>query len=288
MADPLESARAVGDVPQAPGFLGWTSAWGASVGVICGLMGADWDSLAMGAWGLSGEVNVFTVGHAVLSQGVWGAVLGALVGLMAGAAAMGALTPGLRLRLETPEVSRGYGLWALLSVFLGATMLPGLLSRVGQGDPGRLLAYTPLCALFVGGLALIPVVLVQRARAIRNWRARRLPSHGPRRDPDALQPELKAALRQRAGEPPAQASALSMVITSDEYAIGLLFNEGRAPRVMRHGGYFLLAEARAANVDIIEDPILAHALAGIPTGESVPESTWSRLIHLSRHKREPQ
>ncbi len=102
-----------------------------------------------------------------------------------------------------------------------------------------------------------------------------------RRSSDGLRPELRAALNRRARVPLMNASSLSVVVTADEYVVGLVFAEGRAPRVMRHGGFFLRQAAVDAGVAVVENAVLAHALAAVPTGDPAPASTWPMLMAIS-------
>ena len=95
---------------------------------------------------------------------------------------------------------------------------------------------------------------------------------------------MKAALNRRARAVLVSASSLSVVVTADEYVVGLVFAEGRAPRVMRHGGFFLRQEAAEAGVAIVDDAVLAHALAGVPTGDPAPASTWPMLMAITRDR----
>jgi hypothetical protein len=97
-----------------------------------------------------------------------------------------------------------------------------------------------------------------------------------------MAPEMKAAFSRRARAVPVTPASLSVVITADEYAVGLVFAEGRAPRVERHGGFFLRRAALTAGVPIIDDPSLAARLAVIPTGEPAPEDAWPQLRVISK------
>jgi len=250
---------------------------GAATGVVFTVAGAPWTELAVAGWGLGGATATVDAATAVVLPCVTGGAVGALVGLMVGAASVGALAPGLRARTRGRTPARGWGLAALFLIALAALLVPQLAARVGQGDPGRLLAYTPLAVLALGALALAPVALLERARAVRAWQERLAPEGRRRRDPDELAPEMKAALSRRARAVPATLESLSVVITSDEYAVGLVFTEGRAPRVVRHGGVFLRRAAAAAGVPIVDDPSLAAQLAVTPTGAPAPESAWPRL-----------
>jgi len=284
MGDPLQNARDAGDVPQAPAFLGWSTAMGTSTGLSFGVADANWPALANAAWGMEGMTPTLEAVHDVVVPCVIGSVVGSMVGLMIGAAAMGTLAPGLRIRTQNQSGGRGLGFAALFAIALGALFLPGLMAKLGDGDPGRLLAYAPLCALFLGALVVAPVAFYDRIRAIRKWRARLRPKERPRRDPDAIQPQLKAALNRRIHAVPIATQALSVVIAADEYAVGLIFAEGRAPLVSRHGDYLLRREAIEAGIGVIENPLLARTLAGIPTGSPAPESTWTTLIQISRER----
>ena len=282
MGDPLEEARQAGDVPQAPGFLGWASAVGAATGVVFTAGRAPWTELAAAGWGLGGITATMDAATAVVLPCVTGGAVGALVGLTVGAAGVGALSPGLRVRTRGRAPSRGWGLAALFFIALGALLVPQLAAYVGQGDPGRLLAYTPLAVLALGALALTPVVLLERARAARTWRERLVPEGRRQRDADEMAPEMKAAFSRRARAVPVTPESLSVVVTADEYAVGLVFTEGRAPRVARHGGLFLRRAAVAVGVPVIDDPSLAARLAMIPTGEPAPEDAWPQLRVISK------
>jgi hypothetical protein len=67
-----------------------------------------------------------------------------------------------------------------------------------HGDPGRALLIAPLLSLGAGLAALALPAFAERASALRRWRARVDPQPPPRRDPDEVAPEVRAAVRERA------------------------------------------------------------------------------------------
>lgn len=269
MADRLERALRAGRAPSAPGFVGWWAAVGGLLGTLLAAAFADWSSLAE-CW--SGTCTPSASLAGVPLVGALGALLAGAVGRrLAGPARW-----GLRLGWHPLTAPRSTGVAATVcAVAAAALTIPVLPGLVPEGDPGwALVLMFMLSAVVVGAAVGLPAT-VERVRALAAWRRLVDPQPLPRHDEDDLPPAVRAALRAR---PPPLAEVLAqvcLVITHGDYAVALLAEPDRAPRVAAHGGPELIGDRPA-----VEHPQLAEMLASTPTGEPAPPAAWPALKAL--------
>ncbi|MCB9546891.1 MAG: hypothetical protein H6706_13695 [Myxococcales bacterium] len=262
MDDRLDRARREGDGPRAPALVGLLTVAGGVLGAATGAAFTPWRALAAAGFGLDAAALDALPGAIGPTVGL--GALGALFGAAAAHLLVDRPTPALRLRVRRGGGPRTLGLAALLIAAVVLAVLPALLQQAGGRDPGRLLVTLPLLALGLAVTLGVPLAAWDRARGRARWRERVAPDPPPRRPPDAASPEVRAALGAlaRADLPLGDA-----VVWAGDLACAVSLDP---PRLLRHGGRALVAEAEAAGVPVIEAPALGAPLAGVPTGDPLP------------------
>jgi hypothetical protein len=122
-------------------------------------------------------------------------LVGALVGLVCGQVLLRAVAFRARTRLKRSPAPRLNPVFVLPTLAAPALAL-WLLPRVTGGpDPGRVLLLAAPVAVALALVLALPAALGQRGLALRRWRSRVDPQPPPRRDPEEMAPEMRAALR---------------------------------------------------------------------------------------------
>lgn len=258
MTDPrLSAARKEGRGPRAPAYVGWWVTLGGLAGAGIGAASIPWRDLAAQTFGLTGEIPSLT---RYLLPAVFGCALGALLGLVGGQLTLDAPHFALRGKAQRGTAPRQTGLTALLIGVVVLALLPTLLPSLTQGDPGRAIWVTPVVVLTALIIATLPLAAWSRARARAKFKEVEAPWPPPRRDDDAMPPEVKAAL---AAVRQGAAIQMDRVITDGVYAVAVIDDP---PTVVAHGGAHLIAMAEDAGVPIVVDTARAAMMAAIPTG----------------------
>lgn len=253
----LDAARKEGRGPRAPAYVGWWVSLGGLTGAGLGAASVDWRGLAAQAFGLTGQTPSLTA-HAL--PVIFGCTLGALLGLVGGQLTLATPHFALRGKAQRSAAPKQTGLTALLIGGVVVALLPSLLPAVTHGDPGRAIWITPVAVLIALLVAMLPLAAWSRARARARFKEIEAPWPPPRRDEDAMPPEVKAALAaSRQGAP----IIMDRVITDGVYAAAIIDDP---PTLVAHGGAHLIALAEDAGVPVIVDKARAATLAAIPTG----------------------
>ena len=230
---------------------------GGLAGAGIGAASIPWRTLAAQTFGLTGEVPSLTQ---YLLPAVFGCALGALLGLVGGQLTLDTPHFALRGKAQRSPAPRQTGLTALLIGVVVFALLPTLLPALTQGDPGRAIWVTPVAVVIALIIATLPLAAWSRARARAKFKEAEAPWPPPRRDDDAMPPEVKAALAaSRQGDP----IVMDQVVTDGVYAVAIIDDP---PTVVAHGGAHLIAMAEDAGVPIVVDQARAATLATIPTG----------------------
>lgn len=234
---------------------------GGLVGALAGAHLTPWDRLTRAAFGLDAAA-LPSPGEA-LGPTLIGGALGALGGLILGQITLDRVVIKPRWQVRPSRLGRRYGLLALVAGLGVAAAVPLVLPAIVQGEPARAVGLTPLAMVVALGIAGLPIAAIDRARGRQRWREAEAPWPPPRRDDDALPPEVRAALAAAAGPGPL---VMDRVITDGQYAAAVLDDP---PRLVAHGGAHLIAMAHEAGVPVIVDARQAAQLAAIPTGAPI-------------------
>lgn len=230
---------------------------GGLTGAGLGAASIPWRDLARQSFGLTGELPSLT--RHVMPV-VLGCALGALLGMIGGQLTLDAPHFALRGKVQRGTAPRRSGLTALLIGLIVVALLPTFLPALTQGDPGRAIWITPVAVLGALIIAMLPLAGWSRARSLAKWREAEAPWPPPRRDADAMPPEVKAALAAFGQGGPVE---MDRVITDGTYAAAIIDDP---PTLVAHGGAHLIAMAEDAGVPVILDKGRAAKLATIPTG----------------------
>jgi hypothetical protein len=262
MNDPrIAKARQAGRRATAPTYVGWWVMLGGALGAALGAWATPWSDLARAAFGLR-PADLPSLG-ACLAPCLVGVTLGATAGLVLGQLTLDPTRIAWRGKAPRSKIPRRTGLAALGVALVVLLPLPMLLPAATRGDPGRAVLVTPIVVLAVLLVAALPLAIWARSRAQTVFREHEAPWPPPRRDEDALPPEVKAALAAFA-QP--ETLVMDMVVTDGVYAAAILHDP---PTLVAHGGAHLIAMAEEAGVPISVDPARAAQLAMVPTGERI-------------------
>lgn len=263
-ADPrIAKARTAGRRATSPTYIGWWITLCGAVGAALGAWATPWERLAQASFGLRpGSSLVDHLVDCLVPCGL-GGVLGAVTGLVLGQLTLDATQVAWRSKAPRSKAPRRTGLAALIAAGAALLIMPLVLPGVTTGDPGRAIIAVPIVALSAMLLVALPLALWARSRAHTVFKEREAPWPPPRRDEDALPPEVRAAL---AAFSHPEALEMDLVVTDGTYAAAIRHDP---PTLVAHGGAHLIAMAEEAGVPISVDPARAARLAMVPTGERI-------------------